>query len=239
MTQAQSRPHRLAPLLLALLIGGWLAGFALLVARLHSQALDDGLNTANTHARNFEEHLTQILQVIELVAINLDPAATGKANSGDLGAPAGVALRTAPYLRSISVLDAQGRVVASSSPQNLGRYVNLSDFFPDADPSVATLRIGAPKRGRDLSDKQSDNARLPLSPADVNLLPVLLRLPGEPTRWVLAAINPDYVINQFSQLLHPVRGRAQLLRYDGMLLASSGVTDAPGTRGWMVKSHNA
>ena len=231
MNLSQVRPRRLGPLLFALLIGGWLAGFGLLLLRLHSQTLDDGLNTANTHARNFEEHLTQILQVIELVAINLDPATTSKANAGDLGAPAGAALRTAPYIRSLSLLDADGRVIASSAPQNIGLRVNLVDFFPDTDPSVEALRIGAPRHGRDLSENPPDATRTPLLPADVSLLPVLRRLPGEPLRWVLAAINPDYVINQFSQLLDPVRGHAQLLRYDGMLLASSSLTDVPGARG--------
>ncbi|MCK7494830.1 MAG: hypothetical protein MZW92_29745 [Comamonadaceae bacterium] len=47
----------------------------------------------------------------------------------------------------------------------------------------------------------------------------------------LAAVNPEYFINHFTQLLEPRNGRVQMLRHDGMLLLSSGPQDRPGAQG--------
>jgi hypothetical protein len=230
MALALARPRRIGALLLALLIGGWLAAFGFTLQRLHTKALDEGLATAYTHTRNFEEHLTQTLQVIDLVATNLDPGANAKLKSDAISAIAKIALRPAPYLRSLSLLDAEGRVIGSSAKQNLGKRVDLGDYFPAGDPSSEVLRIGAPRPGRDISDNVAASQELPLVPTAVNVIPVLRRLPGRPARWVLAAINPDYFINHFAQLLDPHEGHVQLLRYDGLLLASSGLNDPPAPK---------
>ena len=230
MALPPARPRRIGALLLALLIGGWLAAFGFTIGRLHTKALDESLATAYTHTRNFEEHLTQTLQVIDLLAINLDPGTNTRLKSDEISAIANAALRPAPYLRSLSLLDAEGRVIGSSARQNLGQRVDLRDFFPVGDPSAEVLRIGAPRPGRDISDNAAAGQKLPLTPTAVNVIPVLRRLPGQSARWILAAINPDYFINHFAQLLDPHEGRVQLLRYDGLLLASSGLNDPPGAK---------
>ena len=230
MALPPARPRRIGALLLALLIGGWLAAFGFTIGSLHTKALDERLSTAYTHTRNFEEHLTQTLQVIDLIATNLDPGTSAKLKPDEMSTLAKIALRPAPYLRSLSLLDAEGRVIGSSAKQNLGQRVDLGDFFPVGDPRAEVLRIGAPRPGRDISDNAAASQTLPLTPTAVNVIPVLRRLPGQPARWILASINPDYFINHFAQLLDPHEGRVQLLRYDGLLLASSGLNDPPGAK---------
>jgi diguanylate cyclase (GGDEF)-like protein/PAS domain S-box-containing protein len=235
---------RLGVLLLAVLIGGCLAGFGYTLSRLRSQALEAGLATATTHVRNFEEHLTQTLQVVDLVMANLEPNTQPDTETGTrsaaaaaaFGSQARAALRPAPYLRSLSLLDADGRVIGSSSDKNLGRTYDRQAAFPVGDPDAEVLRVGAPLAGRDLGngDGRSTRTTQPLAPTQLHVIPVLRRLPsaaGQGPRWALASLNPEYFINHFTQLLEPQTGRVQWLRYDGMLLASSGVHDQPAGSG--------
>ncbi|MEY2689917.1 MAG: hypothetical protein RL375_4117, partial [Pseudomonadota bacterium] len=234
--------RRIGALLLAVLVGGCLAIFGYDTARLRSQAIEAGLATATTHARNFEEHLTQTLGVVDLVMANLEPGNRTDVHAADVASQARAALRPAPYLRSLSLADADGRVVGSSSDLNLGQVYDRQATFPAGDPGAETLRIGVPRRGRDLADGPSSPDPQPLSPAEINIIPVLRRLgtPSDDTpRWALAAVNPEYFINHFTQLLEPQLGRVQWLRYDGLLLASSDPQDRPAVHGLAGEVANA
>lgn len=225
---------RLGALLLAVLIAGCLGFFGYAVARLRAQALEFGLAMATTHARNFEEHLTQTLGVVDLVMANLESSTKGAGAGADFGAQARAALRPAPYLRSLSLVDASGRVIGSSSLANVGAVFGRDSVLPAGEIESEVLRVGAPQHGRDVGDGRSTPAAQPLTPTDLSFIPVLRRLPpasGEPPRWVLAAINPEYFIHHFTQLLEPRAGRVQWLRYDGLLLTSSGPHDLPGMPG--------
>ncbi len=217
--------RRLGVAVLVLLIGGCLGVFGYSVARQRAQALDAALATAYTHARNFEEHLTQTLQVAELLMTSLEPAGRG-AHADDFGAAARAMLRTAPYLRSLSRLDESGRVLASSAPGNRGQGIDLGDVYPAGEPMAEVLRIGAPRSGRDIGATPAAG----VAPGDLSVVPLLRRLPGAAQPWVLASVNPDHFIHHFTQLLDPHEGRVQWLRYDGTLLASSGQHDKPGDR---------
>ena len=75
------------------------------------------------------------------------------------------------------------------------------------------LRIGVPWRGR-LFLGSSGTPQRPAQPSDASFIPVLRRLSaGTENLWLLA-INPDYFINHFDQLLDSHIGHVQLLRYD-------------------------
>lgn len=225
---------RLGALTLAIIVGGSLGAFGYGMARLHTQALEAGLATATTHARNFEGHLTQTLEVVDLVMVNLENGTKAGAPAVAFGEQARAALRPAPFLRSLSLVEASGRVVGSSSDRNIGKVYHRQAVFPAGDPDAEVLRIGAPRPGRDIADSPSTPLSQPLAAAELNVVPVLRRLPpgpGAAPRWALAGINPEYFINHFTQLLEPQVGRVQWLRYDGMLLASSGAHDQPGAQG--------
>jgi PAS domain S-box-containing protein len=216
---------------IALLIIAWLSALGFTAWRLRQDALANAFVTASMHARNFAEHLTQTLQVIDLTAASLDPG--GEAiDPHELSRRLAVALRPAAYLRSISLIDASGKVVASSNSDNLGRAVPISGFFPPAPPESTQVLIGEPWLGRDLHDGQASSPARPLAPDAVSFVPVMRRIiGGEQPLWVVATINPDYFVNHFLQLLPPGQGRAQILRYDDRLLLSSSLNDRPGATG--------
>lgn len=218
-------------LALTLLLGSWLAALSFTVWRLHEEAMTNGMANAVTHVRNFEELLTQTLKVIDITASTLDPQLNpqGRINAAELGRSLNAALRPTPYLRSLSLLDNNGRIVASSNAQNVGVHIDTARFFPSARPDADVLRIDIPWHGRDFVSAVSKVASSD-NPADLGFIPVMRKLSsGKEPLWLLAALNPDYFINHFSQLLDPEEGHVQWLRYDTRLLLSTNLADIPGS----------
>ncbi len=225
-------PRRGATLIVViLLIVAWLSALSFTAWRLRQDALANAAVAASMHARNFTEHLTQTLQVIDLTAASLDPGGE-HIDPQELSRRLSVALRPAAFLRSISLIDASGTVVASSNPDNIGLTLAFSGFFPPAPAESTQLRIGVPWAGRDLKDGAISTPERPLAPEAAAFIPVMRRIiGGEQALWVVATINPEYFINHFLQLLPSGQGSAQILRYDDRLLLSSGLSDAPGANG--------
>ena len=217
-------------LVLFLLFLGWLAAFAFTLWRMHEDAIANGLARAETLVRSLEEHLTQSLKVVDITANTMDPSAD--ADGEALGRRLGSALRQSPHLRSLSLIDEDGTIVASSNPANIGVTVETGSFYPAVRPDAELLRIAQPWTGRDLASAQPTSAADPARRSDLGFVPVLRRLPlSKEPRWLLAALNPDYFSNNFLHRLTPAEGSMQWLRYDGLLLLSSDPVDRPGARG--------
>lgn len=224
------RSRRAFVLLLTLLLGSWLAALAFTVWRLHEESMTNGMANAVTHARNFEELLTQTLKLIDITASTLDPRLNpqGTINSAELGRSLNAAIRPTPYLRSLSLLDSNGRIVASSNAQNVGVRIDTASFFPSTRPDADVLRIDTPWHGRDFVSAVP-TVISSANPVDLGFIPVMRKLAsGKQDLWLLAALNPDYFINHFSQLLEPEEGHVQWLRYDTRLLLSTNLADVPG-----------
>lgn len=102
--------------------------------RLRAEAITDSLQIAALHARSFENFLTQSLRVTEQAAINAAPTATDSASLKRMESALVATLRQTPFLRSLSLQDAAGRIVASSNPANIGVRVPTHDYLPFADP---------------------------------------------------------------------------------------------------------
>ena len=223
--------HRAVPILLiALLFGSWLAAFVTALWWARSDTLNNGMALTRTHARNFEEHLTQSLRLIDFTASSLSLDVQG-GTYRDMDRHLASIVQPEPFLRSLSVVDDAGWVHASSSAGNVGARVSLQDFFPETMLGADILRIGLPWRGRDLADARPAESHTPLSPQDSTIVPLLHHLPGPGNLSLLAVINPDYFANHAEQLLAGAAGHVQWLRYDDVLLMSSSRDEAPATRG--------
>jgi hypothetical protein len=132
--------------LIAMLVAlGAFATTAYVVWRLRAKTVDQLLATAALTARALEDHLTQSFSVIERTLLNV---AEEYRVADDLA----VALRQAPYLRSVALLGKAGQVVASSTAGNVGVRLTRADFLPQTAAPVEVLRIGVPQEGRDLYD---------------------------------------------------------------------------------------
>ena len=219
-------------LAVALFATGWLVTVVYGIWHLRSNALDSGLATAQLHAREFEEDLTQKLQLIESVALGTETEPGKEVGHQELNRRLTAIARPVPALRSLSLLDSAGRIVASSEPRNIGVHVDTASFFPTASNGNEVLRIGSPWLGRDYVDATVPQDPANISPSAPTLIPVIRRLPDQETpRWLLAALNPDSFANRSMAMLGTEGSRVQWLRYDGILLFSSQVTDHPGQTG--------
>ncbi len=195
-----------------------------------AEVLDRNLGAASLQARAFEDHLTQSFNVISLTLANaaeIDPAHIAAAGSPKEFT---ASLRQAPYLRSLALLDANGNIIASSNVRNLGRHVALAGFLPPMNDSAPGLRVGQPWTGRDFDDGHPSTAGLASNADAPGFLPVSRDVVLDDGRRVtlLAAVNGDFFINHYSQVLDSAGATVDLLRYDGTLLLSTEATRTVG-----------
>ncbi len=210
-----------------LLIGGLvLAGICgvtpYLILRLKRAAVAAALEVSAIHARAFADHMTHSLGVVEHLA-SLISASPTRLSAGQFAEYFRQTLRQTPVLRSLSLLDENGRIFVSSNPDNLGRTFSHGDFFPPASGSGGFLRIGRAWAGRDVGE----GVPLPdgKNPAGdgPGFIPVLfpVELNGSPIQ-LLAALNPDFFRTYFIQRLSPANGFVEVLRYDQAVLLTTG-----------------
>ena len=166
---------------------------------------------------------------------------SGDAFGSELSERLGESLRGLPYLRSLSLLDAQGKVVASSNPAAVGAVVDVHLLGQPVNAGEAWLGPWLP--GRDLTDSKPREGSAPVSPsrtlAGVGIVTLVQRLttPDGQAILAVAALNPDFLSNYFQQILGEGSLNAALLDYQGrMLTGTEGVQRLPGTS---VQSHRA
>ena len=201
-------------------VGG---GTAYVIQRLQTAAIADAMDNSALHARAFEDHLTRTLVTIQRLA---DFIATGPTvmDTKDLDVLFQRTLRQGPFIRSLSILDAQGRIIASSNPANLGQAIDSKDYFPPAGGShTDSLRIGRPWAGRDFAEGAPVSGIIADFSGGLGFVPVLCSVDyNRRPVTLVAAINPDFFLNYFSQWLDSETGFVEILRYDRMLLLTSG-----------------
>lgn len=229
--EAKTSPSRRTTFVLITLVVtiSALAASAYTLWRLQMEAVDRHSDAAHAYAHAFEDHLTQTFKFIELTLINAlsnpgDPAQTGPAFTA--------ALRRAPYLRSLALVDAQGTILASSEPRDLGVRIVRTDFLPLTSGPRAILRVGPPWAGRNFHDGRAASREQPLEPETQSLISVLLDVELGDGTWttLLAAVNTEHFLNHYETRLGADAGLVELLRYDGTLLLSTDTARKPGMR---------
>lgn len=231
MNLPRARGTNLAFLVLMVLtvlaVGG---GTAYVIQRLQRATIADAMAGNALQARAFEDHLTRTLGAVQRLADFIATAPSVMA-AGDLDALFQRTLRQGPFLRSLSILDEEGRIVASSNPANLGQTIDNRDYYPSPEVYRADcLRIGRPWAGRDFAEGSPLPGAAPTNGDGLGFVPILCAGEhlGRRVRLV-AAVNPDFFLNYFSQWLDSEAGFVEILRYDRMLLLTSGDVQGPGT----------
>jgi PAS domain S-box-containing protein len=209
-------------LIVLLVVLGAFAATAYVMWRWRAKTVDHQLATAALTARALEDHLTQTFNAIERTLLNV-------AEEHRVAADLSIALRQAPYLRSIAVTGKGGTVAASSTARNVGVRLMLTDFLPQTTEPTEVLRVGSLHAGRDFYDGHLSSLEGP-SPT-VSFIPVARDVHLDRGAWttVVASVNTDYFLNFYSHHIPADEGLVQLLRYDGRLLLSTDENERPGT----------
>ncbi|MDP1611460.1 MAG: PAS domain-containing protein [Sulfuritalea sp.] len=206
-----------------------LAASAYTLWRLQVEAVDRHADAARTYAHAFEDHLTQTFKFTELTLIN---ALSNPGDRAQTRSAFAAALRRAPYLRSLALVDAQGTILASSEPRDIGVRIVRADFLPFTTAPRAILRVGPPWAGRNFHDGLAASREQPLDPESQSLIPLLLDVVLADGTWttLLASVNTDHFLNHYESSLGTGAGVVELLRYDGTLLLSTDTARTPGIR---------
>lgn len=134
-----------------------------------------------------------------------------------------------PFLRSLSLMDGRGRVLASSVPTNVGVAVDLERVvLPGAD---RIARLGPLVAGRDLAQATPLRAGGGAAASRHSFVP-LVRVANEAPEaplYLVAVLNPDFFANEYQLLLADASRAAALFAFDGLMLsATDNIRLAPG-----------
>ncbi len=222
------RAHFAFLLVMTVVVLSMCMGAAYVIERLKFTAIQQALTDSAMHARAFEDHLTRSLNSVENLA-GFITAGSDEQTTVNIEDFFQRTLRYTPFLRSLSILGKDGRIVSSSNPANLGLQIPSSDYVPPLTAASESLRIGRPWLGRDFAEGVPSTPDRPIETGDLSFIPVQHQIEVD-KHWItlLAAINPDFFINYFTQRLEPEKGCVDLLRYDMVVLLSTGDHEKPG-----------
>lgn len=214
----------------ALLVVLVLAGVYLANNHLREVALENMKSHAQAQTRTKKERLEQSLNLIHMHLRSLISERPEAAD--DLAALRSSLLamqQKLHYVRSISVLEADGLVVVSTQRANEQIHLDLGPLLPEISPhTLDVLRFGAPWSGRDFASGTLFTAA-PDAPRDnAGFFPVTLVLPEVPQWTLVVAINSDYFINQAPEHRSPGDLVFRAVLVDGTLLFSTSAHDSPG-----------
>ncbi len=226
----QKRVRRLYLGFVAAFVAVVVAATAYTLLRLRSELIDHQLKMTALQGRALEDYLTQSFHNIDITLQNVLEDSRLQGRREGIGEVFAAALRHAPYLRSISLLDDDMRIVASSNPRNQGITVVSDDFLPPVAAPSEILRIAPPWTGRDFDTGRPTTHDKPAAGDALTFLPVL-RGAGDGGRplTLLATVNPDYFLGYLSQQIQLPYGTVDVLRYDGTLLLSTHEHERPGS----------
>jgi len=214
--------------LLALVAVALAAGFAWYEQReLHERELQ----TNQLLARVLEDHANRSFNTLDITLGTLVESLRFKARQQDpigFGPALAQAQQGLPLLRSLSVLDAQGRVLASSDASNVDLLIDLQRV-PLPGPAESD-RLGALVHGRDLGDARAGH---PAEPGGRSFVPLVRRAspPDADALYLVAVLNVDYFANEHRLMLADPGRAAALFSIDGTLLSSTdGIDAAPGSQ---------
>jgi signal transduction histidine kinase/CheY-like chemotaxis protein len=185
------------------------------------------LQRAQANALVLEDQITQTFQLIENMVLTLpelSDTALAKAKPEALNRLLTRLLYSQSALRSLSMVNAKGRIIASSNSSNVGVKTAIGEFAP-TDTGVghfSGLRVGPMMAGRDYADGLKILPDAQDVQAIRSFLPLVFRVgEGADAVWILAAINPDYLLNRMERYRQISSDWFELVRFDGQLLMSS------------------
>nr|WP_326531443.1 PAS domain S-box protein [Rhodoferax sp.] len=231
MSEPRQSLGRTIALGLVLLSLGVLGTAAYSLWRLHQDSVENGLNLAALHTKSIENLFTENLRVATMVAVNATPSSGAAPDIAQLERNFSNALRQVPFLRSLSLADTTGRIVASSNPANIGTVVATAAFYPKTVSLQSVVRIGGAWAGRDFADAKPVTPENPLASDAAAFIPLVQGVSIQEKNYsLLIALNPDFFLNYIGQTVDPAEGVVEVLRFDGLLLLHTGPGAALGTR---------
>ena len=227
--------HRRLVLLGAGLLAAVLVAAAVVFMQQQRAALTaDALARNELFAQVLEDQANRSIDTAELALSATGQALRALPQHDDPAALAAVLRQTAdalPFLRSVSLIDTQGRLLASSDAANLAVAIPRHQLLS----VIAVPGLGRLLPGSDLADLATEPSIQPgqaappgqtaqtSPPASAYQLPLVrpVAVTGGPAEWLVATLRPEHFSAQYAGLVGNAPQRAALLSLAGQLIAAS------------------
>ena len=196
-------------------------------------ALNERLNHAVRTVQGTEEHLTHTLYLVGLTLANLEDLSGFRPGQSarEIQLRLEQLQRQMPVLRSLSLTDRRGRIIASSVAANLGHQLDLDTLLPQVPVErTGLLRLGAVWEGRDFADGRPTLPSHPADPRSAVFFPLALSLPGDSGLVAVAAVNTDFFLNRLGASFDPTMLQVAAYDYNGGLLLANQDNLIPGSQ---------
>ena len=192
-----------------------------LIARIKASVIEESCKRSSLHAQAFADHVDNSLNLVVNLADFLSslPPELDMAGAIDLFRQT---LHQAPFIGSVSLLEANGRVSASSHPNNVGLLVETEGYLQYSLAGDYRLAIGLPLAGWDLDEARQANSGNPSAELPLHSLPVIQRFIRNGTDIsLLTVLNLDVFAEHFTGRLSVKHCFVEHFRNDQLPLLSS------------------
>ena len=211
---------------------GILLGTYFLLERDKAQLLREQRAHGDLLVKMVESHLTRTLASVDstlnvvqgVLLSNGEKTVSGEVDADILRIIEG-ATNNSTYLRSVSVLDINGKVIASSAKNNEGKFIQLNWLGFDRGLTVV-LEAGRPVFVRDISEFDDAENRTEKALKETGTgnysLPFAKKIDVDGKQFILLAmLNPHYLLPNYNDMLGAEVNFATVMNFHGEALATT------------------
>ena len=184
---------------------------------LRSEAVDTHMKLAALHASTFADQLEQTVAALDYTLDTFDASQRGEYSMEQLQE----LLNNSPFIRSIGILDENGKIVADSTPSNIGLTILTKGFFPIPAFDEPILRFSPIWEGRGFFDGHQADKKT-VSADSLTFLPTIKQFQnGKNSGYIAVTLNTEYFQRKYKQNLPINTGYVDIYLLDGSLLFST------------------
>jgi signal transduction histidine kinase len=187
---------------------------------LRSEAVDTHMKLAALHASTFADQLEQTVTALDYTLDTFAATKGGDYKTEELQE----LLENSPFIRSVGILDENGKIVADSNPSNINLTILTKNFFPVPAFEEPILRFSSVWEGRGFYDGHQADKKTVAADA-ITFLPIIKQFQnGKNSGYIVVTLNTEYFQRKYKQNLPINTGYVDIYLIDGSLLFSTDPT---------------
>lgn len=199
---------------------------------LRSEAVDTHMKLATLHASTFTDQLEQTVTALDYTLDTFAATNDGDYKTEELQE----LLENSPFIRSVGILDGNGKIIADSNPSNINLTILTKNFFPVPAFEEPILRFSSVWEGRGFYDGHQADKKTVAADA-ITFLPLIKQFQnGKNSGYIVVTLNTEYFQRKYKQNLPINTGYVDIYLIDGSLLFSTDPAAILGTTDPKIKN---
>ena len=199
---------------------------------LRSEAVDTHMKLAALHASTFADQLEQTVTALDYTLDTFAATKGGDYKTEELQE----LLENSPFIRSVGILDENGKIIADSNPSNVNLTILTKNFFPIPAFEEPILRFSSVWEGRGFYDGHQADKKTVAADA-ITFLPLIKQFQnGKNSGYIVVTLNTEYFQRKYKQNLPINTGYVDIYLIDGSLLFSTDPAAILGTTDPKIKN---